>query len=59
MKIEYIPIDEIYLDVENPRSKYSDPYSIEDPFDEQKQAQTSALLRQQDGDGATGYSVPA
>ncbi len=57
MKIEYIPIDEIYLDVENPRSKYSDPYSIGDPFDEQKQAQTSALLRQQDGDGATGYSV--
>tara|TARA_B100002019_G_C21197526_1_gene562192 strand:+ start:198 stop:1208 length:1011 start_codon:yes stop_codon:yes gene_type:complete len=59
MKIEYIPIDEIYLDVENPRSKYSDPTVIEDPFGEQKQAQTSALLRQQDGDGATGYSVQA
>ena len=44
------------LDVENPRSN-SDPYSIGDPFDEQKQAQTSALLRQQDGDGAKGYSV--
>lgn len=60
MKIQYIPIKDIFLDLENPRSKYSDPNEEQsDIFDEVRQQHTAALLRQQVGDGAKGYSVNA
>lgn len=60
MKIQYIPIKNIFLDLENPRSKYSDPNEDQsDIFNEVRQQHTAALLRQQSGDGAKGYSVNA
>jgi hypothetical protein len=60
MQIQNIPIDQIYLDLQNPRSKFSNPEKeVEDPFDARQQTLTMALLRQQEGDGASGYSVNA
>ena len=59
MQIQNIPIDQVYLDLQNPRSKFSN-HSLEqnDPFDESQQRTTAALLRQHVGE-ATDYSVEA
>ena len=60
MQIQHVPIDTIFLDLQNPRSKFSNPFDeSNDPFDSRQQKVTMALLRQQEGDGATGYSVNA
>ena len=60
MQIQNVPIEKIFLDLQNPRSKFSNPFDeSNDPFDSRQQKITMALLRQQEGDGATGYSVNA
>ena len=57
MQIKYIPINQIYLDLENPRSKYSNNTQNQgDPFDESQQTTTAALLRQHQGE-AKDYNV--